>query len=327
MLSLKRAAAYMPVAVMAMTMLTAGDGMAQAPQKVVIRDLFPSQTSVTWINDVAKDEGFYAKENLEVEHIVTNPLQIVSAVISDSAEIGWANATQFVTASEKGTDLVAFGLSNFRPPYKLISVPSVKTVKDLKGKHIALSSETDVYNYVVRDIVRKGGLDPDKDIQWIIGTNSAARLAAISTGNIDAGLFSPPADSRLLKQGYNELAFTPDFFPNLTLSVEVARRSWLEKNEDAVRRYQRANAAAAKYMLDPKNRNRVVEILMKHTASSKADAEDAYDYFSKSGEWVDTCINKAGLVNVIKIMGEMKQLTKFTVADADKLVTDKYCAR
>jgi ABC-type nitrate/sulfonate/bicarbonate transport system substrate-binding protein len=275
---------------------------------------------------VAQAQGFYAKENLDVQESILDPNIIVSSLIGGALEVGWADSTQLMIVEEKGSDLVAFGLSTYRQPYKLMSIPSVKTIADLKGRRIGIPSEIDVYTYVIKQILRSGKLDPDKDVEWIIGGNSSRRLAAIVGGAVDAGLFSPPADSRLKSEGYNTLAFTPDIYPNLTLSAETARRDWAEQNAEALRRLTRAQANAAKWLRDPANKARALEILLATTGGTTADAEDAYAYYANTDVWQHTCINRPGLANVVKIMHETGQLTKLTEADVPKFADPKFCA-
>ena len=102
-----------------------------------------------------------------------------------------------------------------------------------------MASEIDVYTYVIKTILRGAGLNPDKDVVWVVGGNQQRRLAAMTGGNIDAGFFSPPSDSRLRKAGFNGLAFAPDYVPHLMLSTQVVRRDWAQEQ----RRYSAPAAA------------------------------------------------------------------------------------
>ena len=259
------------------------------------------------------------------EHVI-DPNIIVTSLIGQALEIGWAEATGMVIAIEKGADLIAFGLSTYRQPYKLISGPSIKTLADLKGRKIGISSEIDVYTYVLRQLLISAKLDPDKDVEWIVGGNSTRRLAAIVGGGMDAGLFSPPADSRLQREGYNVLAFTPDLYPSLTLSATAARRDWAEKNGETLKRYLLAQANAAKWLLDRSNKDRAIKILADVSGSSIPDAEEAYAYYIGTDVWTHACINRPGLESVVRILRITKQVSRLTEADVAKFAVQDWCA-
>jgi ABC-type nitrate/sulfonate/bicarbonate transport system substrate-binding protein len=180
---------------------------------------------------------------------------------------------------------------------------------------------------VIKEILRKAKIDPDKDVEWVIGGNQGKRMSAIVADAIDAGLFSPPSDSRLKSQGYNDLAFTPDYYPELTLSAEAVNRDWAQKNGDALRAVLRAELKAVQWLNDPANKAKAIDILVKESGSSVADAEEAYKYYIGQHVWTDACIHQPGLVNTVKIMRAMDQLKILTEADVPKFTDTEWCAK
>ena len=89
------------------------------------------------------------------------------------------------------------------------------------------------------------------------------------------------------------------------------RRSWGEKNKDALVRYVRALASAFRYMRDPANRDEVVRIVIDTTGSSEEIARQTLSlYFDpdrgvvpKQGE-----IDVKGFAEVIQVMAEAGEL-------------------
>ncbi len=300
---------------------------ALSADKIVVREAFPSKGADFWPNYVAETEGFYAKEGLDVRQEVVDPNITVSALIGSGVEVSFADSTQLLYALDKHADLVAFGLSTDRQPYRLMASPTVKSVAALKGKKIGATSEIDVYTSVIKMVLRKAKLDPDKDVVWIYGGNQTRRLANLVGGNVDAGLFSPPADQRLKELGYNGLAFTPEVIPDLSLSAESVRRDWAQRNGDTLRRLLRAEAEAVHWLNDPANKAQALRILMAQNGAGPADAEEAYDYFVGKTVWLDACIHPAGLVNALKIMRQLGQLKSITEADVSKFTDKQWCAQ
>jgi ABC-type nitrate/sulfonate/bicarbonate transport system substrate-binding protein len=295
--------------------------------KIVVHQSYPSKVATFWPNYVAATQGFYAKEGVEVEDLVTDPNVTVSSLIGGSVELSYADSTQLLLALDKGANLVAVGLGTDRQPYKLMAPAQIKTVADLKGKKIGAASAIDIYTYVLKQILRKAKLDPDKDVEWVVGGGQNQRLSAIIGGAIQAGLFSPPSDARLKDLGFNTLAFTPDYYPNLTLSVTTVRRDWAQQHGDVLRRVLRAQEQAIRWLYNPANKAQALQILVTATGARPSDAADAYDYYIGKHVWVNACVQRAGLVNVVKIMHETQQLKTIAESDVSKFTDTQWCSK
>ena len=302
------------------------DQSAIAKNKAIVRLAIPSNGAAFWPTYVADKQGFYAAQGLEVRRSVVDPNITVSSLIGGAMDIAFADSTQLLFALEKHADLVVVGLSADRQPYRLMTAPSITTLAGLKGKKIGVASEIDVYTYVLKTILRGAGLNPDKDVVWVVGGNQQRRLAAMTGGNIDAGFFSPPSDSRLRKAGFNGLAFAPDYVPHLMLSTQVVRRTWTQSNGDVLRRLLHAQTAAVQWLYDPKNKQEAIAILVEQTGAKPDDAQEAYEYFVAPHAWQDGCVHEEGLFSVIRIMRETHQLTSITESDVPKFADGEWCA-
>lgn len=293
----------------------------------MLHESYPSKVASFWPNFVASAKGFYAKQGLDVQDVVVDPNVTVSTLIGGSTELSYADSTQLLLALQKGANLVAVGLQVERNPYSLMSSPSIKTLAELKGKKIGAANEIDVYTYVIKQILRKAKLDPDKDVEFVFGGGQNQRLSAEISGAIQAGLFSPPSDSRLRGMGFNTLAFAPDYFPNLTLSVETARRDWVQQHPDLLRKVLRAQTDAVQWLNNPANKAEALQILETSLNAKPADANAAYDYYIGKHIWSDACAHAAGLVAVADILQKTGQLTTLTPKDVPKYVDSSQCPK
>jgi ABC-type nitrate/sulfonate/bicarbonate transport system substrate-binding protein len=296
-------------------------------ETAAVRLAIPSYGAAFWPNYIAEKKGFYAQQHLVVKQLQLDPNITVTSLIGGAADIAYADSTQLVYAIQKNANLVAVGLSTDRQPYSLMGGPSITSVAQLKGKKIGAVSAIDVYTYVAKTMLRNAGLDPDKDVQWVIGGNQTRRMAAMTEGLIDAGLFSPPSDSRLAGQGFHRLAFAPDVFEHLTLSTQTVRRDWAEKHGDVLRRMLLAQTNALHWLYDPANEAEATRILMGVTGAKQADAKQAYAYFVKPHAWLDGCVHREGLTTVVTILRAMNQLPTVTEADVPKFVDSQWCPK
>ena len=85
-------------------------------------------------------------------------------------------------------------------------------MSDLKGKKVAVSSLGGMSTLVVREIVARSGLEPDRDLILLAVGGSETRSGAMSAaGFVDAALVTVPLNYNLERQGYNRLAWGPDY--------------------------------------------------------------------------------------------------------------------
>jgi ABC-type nitrate/sulfonate/bicarbonate transport system substrate-binding protein len=297
----------------------AADSLSQA---------FPSKIAAFWPAYVAGAAGFYQKNGLDVSNILTDPNVTVATLIGGSVEVSIADSTQLMLALEKNAPLVAVGLETDHNPYKLMASPGITKIAELKGKKIGVASAIDVYTYAIKEVLRKNGLDPDKDVEFVVGGGQNQRLGALAGGAIQAGLFTPPSDAKLTAQGFTTLAFMPDYFPNLTLSVTTVRRDWAQQHADVLRRFLKAQSDAVKWMYDPANKAQTLKILEDAMNASPSEAQEAYDYYvGKKLFNVNACVTRPGLENVIKIMRITGQLTTLQPSDVPKFTDTQWCPK
>ena len=75
--------------------------------------------------------------------------------------------------------------------FELVARESIRSVSDLKGRNVGLPWAGDAQEVIVRIIVANVGLDPAKDINWVIhGPRNPKEL--LDKGEIDAFLTVPP---------------------------------------------------------------------------------------------------------------------------------------
>jgi ABC-type nitrate/sulfonate/bicarbonate transport system substrate-binding protein len=278
-------------------------GYARASAQEAGKDIYTmsraaiSRAPADWPVFVAEQKGFFADEKLKVDNLYVSPANITGSLIGGAFDVALVPAYQLVLSVQKGAGIVAVGQGLDPAPYFLMVPATIKTFADLKGKTIAAATRGDVYTYVLRDVLRKGGLDPDKDVTFIYGNNSNQRMAALLNGAISAGLQLPPETGMLADRGFHSLAFFPDYYRRLTLSLIAARRDWVANNADHLRAYLRAIAAANVWLDSPANRQEATAILMKNTHTSETAAAEAYRVFVQEiGNYPkDACIQPEGM--------------------------------
>jgi ABC-type nitrate/sulfonate/bicarbonate transport system substrate-binding protein len=301
---------------------------AGAADLLHIREAINSLTAVQWPDFIAKAQGFNAAQGLDVETVMSQPEAMIGALLGGSVEIGLPNATGLALAVDKGANVVAVAVGADNIPYHFITPPAIKAFKDLKGKTIALADPTDIYTTVMQQILKKNGLNPDTDVQFLYGPGQNQRYAAIIGGAIQGGFFALPADADLISRGYNALAFTPDYFPNLTLSVIAVNRSWAEAHADVLRKFLVARSNSIKWLRNPANKDKAIAILMAETKLPVGPATASYDYYVTKAHVFpdDGCVNGKGLDSVVRMLHDQGRLTTLGTSGA-KLMDREWCPK
>ena len=74
---------------------------------------------------------------------------------------------------------------------ELIAGPHVRSVRDLKGKVVAVTALNDPGHLFMTAFIGHVGLDPRRDVKWVVSP-AAERAALLTSGKIDAFMASPP---------------------------------------------------------------------------------------------------------------------------------------
>jgi len=218
---------------------------------------------------MAQKKGFFKEANLDAEIIRMNPNVAITALATGDidycqlfgAVVGGAIAGLPVR-------IVAGFLDNW--PMTLIAQPEYKSLKDLKGKTLGISSFGATPDVAARMMLKQAGVDSDKEIKILALGSDAARLAALKQRVVDVVVISPPADTQMEKQGFRILARAYELFNFPYLGLGTHMRKIKEKPEE-IRATIRATIRANRYIRD--NREDAVQTLI---SWGKVEQEFAY---------------------------------------------------
>ena len=184
---------------------------------------------------VAADAGLFTKHGVSVDVKYLAATSAVQAMLGGGEEVDFVG-NQGIDAKLEGADLVyiAGGLPTF--VFQLYSRPEIKTIADLKGKVIAVTQPAASTDYATRIVLRKNGLDPDKDVKILYAQDSINVINTVITGNAAAGINSHPNALKLKAAGMKMLVDItelkiPFLFTGILSSPKVVR----EKNEALTR--------------------------------------------------------------------------------------------
>jgi NitT/TauT family transport system substrate-binding protein len=234
---------------------------------------------------IAHEAKLFDKYNID-SHLVliASGSLMVQAMLGGDLPISAAAGSAAVDATLAGADLTMFGALVRVPAFYIMALPEIKSIDDLKGKSVGVTRFGSSTDFTMRYVLRKQGLEPGKDVTVIQTGDLFAAAAMLRTRAIVAAPFSSPTNLRAEEAGARVLMNMGKagvYFPH---DAFMARRSFLNGNEDLVRRFLKAYSEAVyKLTADPEGSKRAIKKYVRAEDARTLDAvyQYAVDYIDR----------------------------------------------
>src|SRR3989304_2709844 len=181
------------------------ESKAQGLEKALITHSSESISITPLIYGIEK--GFYRKEGVDLQfRILRGDLAIGAMLSGKEVDYIYGAGTAFL-AAVRGAPVRILSHDFKSVLFYLMAQPDIQSPKDLKGKKIAVSSLGGTGAASARACLKALGLDPDKDMTFIVIGAASIRMAAMETGSVQAAIMPVPWNSRMRQKGFKELIF------------------------------------------------------------------------------------------------------------------------
>jgi ABC-type nitrate/sulfonate/bicarbonate transport system substrate-binding protein len=155
---------------------------------------------------VGKEAGIFERHRLDAETQYLFGTEInIAALMQGEVDFvecaGAATIPGMVVATE--TVLVASFLQG--NPYRLITIPEIQRVQDLRGRKMATGRAGGHDNRLIEVMLERHGLVANQDVSLVPIGSQTDRYNALKTGVIDAITVNPPVNLTLQSEGYREV--------------------------------------------------------------------------------------------------------------------------
>jgi ABC-type nitrate/sulfonate/bicarbonate transport system substrate-binding protein len=240
---------------------------------------------------IAEREGFFERAgiNLEIVQLTSSfrataggqgisPLTERQAMAEGAIHMSRAQLPLLMSDLISGTvDYVGVGIATSNPVYFLVVRPEVTTYADLRGKVIAVTGPHDGITLLARELIEQNGV-PNGQFETIRIAGSGARVDCLRSGECAGAALAQQAAFELLESGYHSLGITNEIAPVL-YQFDVVLPSWATGNRDLIVRYLRATTAAKRFILDPANRETVIEVAADYMGETEDHTRQMLAYF------------------------------------------------
>lgn len=232
---------------------------------------------------LASKRGMFRDEGLDVELIRMNANVSVTALSTGDIDYTMVFAS-VVRGALRGLPMKVVASFMDSSTHLLIARPEYKTIRDLKGKTLAVSNYGATSDVAARMMMKQGGVDPEKELKIIQLGAERGRYAALREGIVDVAVLSPPTDTDAVRSGYRVLSRFHEHF-KLPFTGVGANLKKLKEKPDEVKRMVKAMLRANRFLRS--NREGTIQTLMEWIKVDRESAAATYDstwkIFSEDG--------------------------------------------
>ena len=231
--------------------------------------------------EIAARKEFFRDEGFDVLTITMRTNIAVNALLTRSVEYT-TPSTAAIKAATAGLPVKTVAVLLGRPGYFLTVKRDVRTVRDLKGKRIAIGSFGAAADLALRAVAKQEGLDPDRDLIRLQMGGAAARYAALISGSVDATILTLPYNLQAETAGYKDLLWLGERL-EIPLAGLAVRDGTIQKNPKQVYRVIKAVFRAMAFA--GVNREETLQVLMNWLRLDREVAARSYELGKRS--WSD----------------------------------------
>jgi NitT/TauT family transport system substrate-binding protein len=224
-----------------------------------IRVAYPSMNTSVYCIMIAQKEGYLREEGLTAELLSIRGEIAIRTTLAGEIDF-FTNAGSALAAAVRGVPVKILTIFQDKPSWDLIAQPNIKSMAQLRGTNVAIMSPEGSLAVVAREMLKKNGLDPVKDLNLVVMGGDEVRFPAMKAKAIQASLFNTGTSIKAQKEGYTKLGSAGDY-ANLIQGGLASSDDKIKQNPGKLFRFIRAamkginffatkREPAIKYMMD-----------------------------------------------------------------------------
>lgn len=168
------------------------------------------------LKDVAKEVEF---------RLWKNPDELRAIVIKGDVDFVAVPTNTAAILNNKGVDIKLLNVSVWGILGMISRDNTLKSLKDFKGKKIAVPFRADMPDIVFKQLLKKQGLDPKKDFKLVYVTSPIDAMQMLILRRVDHSLLAEPAISVALRKtkSFPVSVIAPDLYRSVDLQDEWAK--------------------------------------------------------------------------------------------------------
>ena len=196
----------------------------------------------------ALQHGQYRDRGLDVEFTVCGSVEETTrALKSGEIDVCAGSPENVIQDVEAGGNLRMIGGNVNRLTHDLIVQPEIKSLADLRGKVVGVSTPTGGTSSLFIDVLRQAGLTQG-EYRIVVAGVVPPRHAKLMAREIDAGMQTDPHNYIAEDAGLGNLGHVSQWIPYFIFSSINTRLDWAEAHGDALTHLLAASIQASQWM-------------------------------------------------------------------------------
>jgi NitT/TauT family transport system substrate-binding protein len=221
-----------------------------AAERVVVS--YPSRSLTSFlIPEIGRQRGFFLAEGIEANLIYVRGGIDMNALVTGDVDYAMASGSA-ISAFVAGIPVRLVLGQVSRAEHVLMAQTKYRQVKDLKGQTIGSLNPGGLVDALLRQILSKNGLDPDRDVVLINLGGTPERYAALKSGTVAATVLGAPHNFRAERDGFRNIAAAADYVHVPTSGLTV-RSDRIAKQPQQVKKMIRGTLRAMRFMRESRS--------------------------------------------------------------------------
>ena len=199
-------------------------------------------TAPVWI---IQERGLLKKYNISAEIVQINASPAaLQAMVAGDVDLNVTGVTNLVSARLAGIDVVMLMAVMPTFPNQVVAQKSINSMAELRGKTGGINRFGASTDLGLRLVLRRFGLDPEKDVKLISVGGTAQAVAAMSKGLIQFGISTEPFVREAEKVGFKTLVDIGELKIPFHWAGVLSREATIKSRRPVFARFVRAMTEA-----------------------------------------------------------------------------------
>jgi ABC-type nitrate/sulfonate/bicarbonate transport system substrate-binding protein len=282
---------------------------ASAADETLVRvNTFPTARSLPFY--VGVDKGMFARHGIKLElEFTENSKSQREGLASGKFEVVQAavdNAIAMIEVAKLDVVIVSGGDSGTN---EFIVGKGIESFDGVRGKKLVVDAPNTAYALQGIKILAQHGLKLDADYKLNPVGNGPHRLKAMLDGGDNAAaIMNLPFSAETIEAGMKSLGRTTDMLGPYQAGGAFVMRQWAKDHADVLERYLAGYIESLRWVMDKKNRDEAIALLMEKRKLSRSLATRSYDLMIEPGFGFnpDAKLSDEGFNNVLKLRQEIE---------------------
>jgi NitT/TauT family transport system substrate-binding protein len=264
-----------------------------------VRIGYPSR-SVTFLSMLlARDQGYYQEQGLDVEAIQLKTNVGITALLNGEVEYTESVGTNIRSALQ-GAPIKTVLTSMRAPVFMLVAQPEFDSVARLQGRTVGITNFGGTNEQTTRLLFEHYGLQPQRDVQLVPVGDAPVQYELLRQGQVDAIVVSLPFPLLAQRDGYKLLVNAPDIV-SMPLAGLGTLQATIDTRRDQVKRVVKAEIQALGRIRS--HPDETIALIADLFETDNATAREAYGYLMPSFS-DDGTPEPVGIATVLKLEQE-----------------------